>query len=148
MTSLHWAAFHNQPQHVQILLHKGSDLTLVDKDFKTVLHWAVQVWNNSWPCSDPFVSILHLERGTKKNCNPIHSRIWNLTKSMGGTYAMTNLAVSHTPHTEDGTIGYNRKTRHHYIFFRNVKKIRYIHILKANFSMQKRWFTFVRIALL
>ncbi|XP_070791978.1 ankyrin repeat domain-containing protein 55 [Pituophis catenifer annectens] len=45
MTSLHWAAFHNQPQHVQTLLHKGSDLTLVDKDFKTVLHWAVQSGN-------------------------------------------------------------------------------------------------------
>ncbi|KAL7989028.1 hypothetical protein Chor_007947 [Crotalus horridus] len=45
MTSLHWAAFHNQPQHVQTLLHKGSDPTLVDKDFKTALHWAVQSGN-------------------------------------------------------------------------------------------------------
>ncbi|XP_070592472.1 ankyrin repeat domain-containing protein 55 [Erythrolamprus reginae] len=45
MTSLHWAAFHNQPQHVQTLLHKESDPTLVDKDFKTVLHWAVQSGN-------------------------------------------------------------------------------------------------------
>ncbi|XP_013918554.1 PREDICTED: ankyrin repeat domain-containing protein 55 isoform X3 [Thamnophis sirtalis] len=45
MTSLHWAAFHNKPQHVQTLLHKGSDPTLVDKDFKTVLHWAVQSGN-------------------------------------------------------------------------------------------------------
>lgn len=43
MTSLHWAAFHNRPQHTQTLLHKGADLTLVDKDFKTALHWAVQV---------------------------------------------------------------------------------------------------------
>lgn len=43
MTSLHWAAFHNRPQHAQTLLHKGADLTLVDKDFKTALHWAVQV---------------------------------------------------------------------------------------------------------
>uniref|UniRef100_A0A674HRP2 Ankyrin repeat domain 55 n=1 Tax=Taeniopygia guttata TaxID=59729 RepID=A0A674HRP2_TAEGU len=42
MTSLHWAAFHNRPQHTQTLLHKGADLTLVDKDFKTALHWAVQ----------------------------------------------------------------------------------------------------------
>ncbi|KAM6188193.1 LOW QUALITY PROTEIN: ankyrin repeat domain-containing protein 55-like [Sarcoramphus papa] len=42
MTSLHWAAFHNRPQHAQTLLHKGADLTLVDKDFKTALHWAVQ----------------------------------------------------------------------------------------------------------
>ncbi|XP_063152815.1 ankyrin repeat domain-containing protein 55 [Candoia aspera] len=45
MTSLHWAAFHNQPQHVQTLLHKGADPTLVDKDFKTALHWAVQSGN-------------------------------------------------------------------------------------------------------
>ncbi|XP_035166103.1 ankyrin repeat domain-containing protein 55 isoform X4 [Oxyura jamaicensis] len=45
MTSLHWAAFHNRPQHVQTLLHKGADLTLVDKDFKTALHWAVQSGN-------------------------------------------------------------------------------------------------------
>uniref|UniRef100_A0A8D0GSB2 Ankyrin repeat domain 55 n=1 Tax=Sphenodon punctatus TaxID=8508 RepID=A0A8D0GSB2_SPHPU len=45
MTSLHWAAFHNRPQHVQTLLQKGADLTLVDKDFKTALHWAVQSGN-------------------------------------------------------------------------------------------------------
>ncbi|NXA44885.1 ANR55 protein, partial [Nothocercus julius] len=45
MTSLHWAAFHNRPQHTQALLHKGADLTLVDKDFKTALHWAVQSGN-------------------------------------------------------------------------------------------------------
>ncbi|XP_054843505.1 ankyrin repeat domain-containing protein 55 [Eublepharis macularius] len=45
MTSLHWAAFHNRPQHVQALLQKGADPTLVDKDFKTALHWAVQSGN-------------------------------------------------------------------------------------------------------
>ncbi|NXO42622.1 ANR55 protein, partial [Locustella ochotensis] len=45
MTSLHWAAFHNRPQHTQTLLHKGADPTLVDKDFKTALHWAVQSGN-------------------------------------------------------------------------------------------------------
>lgn len=43
MTPIHWAAFHNRPQHVQALLQKGADPTLVDKDFKTTLHWAVQV---------------------------------------------------------------------------------------------------------
>lgn len=43
MTPLHWAAFHNRPQHTQMLLKKGADPTLVDKDFKTALHWAVQV---------------------------------------------------------------------------------------------------------
>ncbi|NXC41233.1 ANR55 protein, partial [Penelope pileata] len=47
MTSLHWAAFHNRPQHAQTLLHKGADLTLVDKDFKTALHWAVQSGNRT-----------------------------------------------------------------------------------------------------
>ncbi|KAG8456605.1 hypothetical protein GDO86_002400 [Hymenochirus boettgeri] len=45
MTSLHWAAFHNRPQHAQNLLQKGADPTLVDKDFKTPLHWAVQSGN-------------------------------------------------------------------------------------------------------
>ncbi|XP_068783664.1 ankyrin repeat domain-containing protein 55 isoform X1 [Struthio camelus] len=45
MTSLHWAAFHNRPQHTHTLLQKGADLTLVDKDFKTALHWAVQSGN-------------------------------------------------------------------------------------------------------
>uniref|UniRef100_UPI00398F4B06 ankyrin repeat domain-containing protein 55 n=1 Tax=Pristiophorus japonicus TaxID=55135 RepID=UPI00398F4B06 len=45
MTPLHWAAFHNRPQHVQALLQKGADPTLVDKDFKTALHWAVQSGN-------------------------------------------------------------------------------------------------------
>ncbi|XP_010022994.1 PREDICTED: ankyrin repeat domain-containing protein 55 [Nestor notabilis] len=45
MTSLHWAAFHDRPQHTQTLLHRGADLTLVDKDLKTALHWAVQSGN-------------------------------------------------------------------------------------------------------
>ncbi|XP_072353113.1 ankyrin repeat domain-containing protein 55 isoform X1 [Scyliorhinus torazame] len=47
MTPLHWAAFHNRPQHVQALLQKGADPTLVDKDFKTALHWAVQSGNRT-----------------------------------------------------------------------------------------------------
>ncbi|XP_051539244.1 ankyrin repeat domain-containing protein 55-like isoform X1 [Myxocyprinus asiaticus] len=42
MTALHWASFHNRPEHVQALLQKGADPTLMDKDFKTALHWAVQ----------------------------------------------------------------------------------------------------------
>ncbi|NWI08064.1 ANR55 protein, partial [Crypturellus soui] len=45
MTPLHWAAFHNRPQHAQTLLQRGADLTLLDKDFKTALHWAVQSGN-------------------------------------------------------------------------------------------------------
>ncbi|XP_004408820.1 PREDICTED: ankyrin repeat domain-containing protein 55 isoform X1 [Odobenus rosmarus divergens] len=47
MTPLHWAAFHNRPQHTQMLLKKGADPTLVDKDFKTALHWAVQSGNRT-----------------------------------------------------------------------------------------------------
>ncbi|XP_078405749.1 ankyrin repeat domain-containing protein 55 [Cetorhinus maximus] len=47
MTPLHWAAFHNRPQHVQALLQKGADPTLVDKNFKTALHWAVQSGNRT-----------------------------------------------------------------------------------------------------
>lgn len=43
MAPLHWAAFHNRPQHAQTLLRKGADPTLADKDCKTALHWAVQV---------------------------------------------------------------------------------------------------------
>ncbi|XP_041126586.1 ankyrin repeat domain-containing protein 55-like [Polyodon spathula] len=47
MTPIHWSAFHNRPQHVQALLQKGADPTLVDKDFKTTLHWAVQSGNRN-----------------------------------------------------------------------------------------------------
>ncbi|XP_039614690.1 ankyrin repeat domain-containing protein 55 isoform X2 [Polypterus senegalus] len=50
MTPLHWAAFHNRPPHVLALLQKGADPTLVDKDFKTALHWAVQS-GNRYMCS-------------------------------------------------------------------------------------------------
>ncbi|XP_056680871.1 ankyrin repeat domain-containing protein 55 isoform X1 [Monodelphis domestica] len=47
MTPLHWAAFHNRPQHAQILLEKGADPTMVDKDFRTALHWAAQSGNKT-----------------------------------------------------------------------------------------------------
>ncbi|XP_045695839.1 LOW QUALITY PROTEIN: ankyrin repeat domain-containing protein 55 [Phyllostomus hastatus] len=47
MAPLHWAAFHNQPQHAQLLLRKGADPALADKDFKTALHWAVQSGNRT-----------------------------------------------------------------------------------------------------
>ncbi|XP_032808245.2 ankyrin repeat domain-containing protein 55 isoform X1 [Petromyzon marinus] len=42
MTTLHWAAFHNHPEHVQALMERDADPSLVDKDFKTALHWAAQ----------------------------------------------------------------------------------------------------------
>ncbi|XP_053513269.1 ankyrin repeat domain-containing protein 55 [Artibeus jamaicensis] len=47
MAPLHWAAFHSQPQHAQLLLRKGADPALADKDFKTALHWAVQSGNRT-----------------------------------------------------------------------------------------------------
>ncbi|XP_036894431.1 ankyrin repeat domain-containing protein 55 [Sturnira hondurensis] len=47
MAPLHWAAFHSQPQHAQLLLRKGADPALADKDFKTALHWAVQSGNRA-----------------------------------------------------------------------------------------------------
>lgn len=72
MTALHWASFHNRPEHVQALLQKGADPTLVDKDFKTALHWAVQVgmshrfyvrsWMKCWVmCQHKIVSRVDLK---------------------------------------------------------------------------------------
>ena len=45
MTVLHWAAFHNRPKHVQILMDRGVNVLTKDIDGKTALHWAAQV---SW----------------------------------------------------------------------------------------------------
>ncbi|XP_060076580.1 protein phosphatase 1 regulatory subunit 12A-like [Ylistrum balloti] len=42
MTPLHWAAFHDRPEHVQMLIMHGSDMTCQDVDNKTALHWAAQ----------------------------------------------------------------------------------------------------------
>ncbi|XP_055955251.1 ankyrin repeat domain-containing protein 55-like [Patella vulgata] len=43
MTALHWAAFHNRPQHMELLVQKGADIFAQDIDGKTPLHWASQV---------------------------------------------------------------------------------------------------------
>ncbi|CAH1784039.1 unnamed protein product [Owenia fusiformis] len=48
MTGLHWAAFHNRPEHLQLLLQRGADITSVDIDGKNALHWAAQ--NGSIAC--------------------------------------------------------------------------------------------------
>ncbi|XP_035674499.1 uncharacterized protein LOC118414525 isoform X1 [Branchiostoma floridae] len=48
MTTLHWAAFHNRPDVVQLLLMRGADITSIDIDGKTALHWAAQ--NGSTAC--------------------------------------------------------------------------------------------------
>jgi ankyrin repeat protein len=67
MTALHWASFHNRPAHVQALLQKGADPTLVDKDFKTALHWAVQVQHEG----------LFLIAYIPPRSNCWHARIWS-----------------------------------------------------------------------
>ena len=43
MTALHWTCFHNRPQHVQLLLSRGADVTIQDVDGRSPLHWAAQV---------------------------------------------------------------------------------------------------------
>ena len=43
MTPLHWASFHNVWENVDLLLKRGVDPTIVDKENKTALHWAAQV---------------------------------------------------------------------------------------------------------
>ncbi|XP_056005739.1 ankyrin repeat domain-containing protein 55-like isoform X4 [Ostrea edulis] len=40
MTALHWAAFHNRPEHLQLLLMSGANMHCQDIDGKTPLHWA------------------------------------------------------------------------------------------------------------
>ncbi|XP_054431344.1 ankyrin repeat domain-containing protein 55 [Pteronotus mesoamericanus] len=72
MTPLHWAAFHNQPQHTQMLLKRGADPTLADRDFKTALHWAVQSGNRAL-CSlilshQRGPSIINCDDGSGKTC--------------------------------------------------------------------------------
>ena len=43
MTALHWAAFHNRSEQVQLLMLRGADIYITDVDEKTPLHWASQV---------------------------------------------------------------------------------------------------------
>ena len=45
MSALHWAAFHNRPEHLRQLLDRGGDVEAVDVDGRTPLHWAAQVGN-------------------------------------------------------------------------------------------------------
>ncbi|XP_062607845.1 ankyrin repeat domain-containing protein 55-like isoform X2 [Saccostrea cucullata] len=42
MTALHWAAFHNRPEHLQLLLMSGAVMHCQDIDGKTPLHWAAE----------------------------------------------------------------------------------------------------------
>ncbi|KAK7489514.1 hypothetical protein BaRGS_00019148, partial [Batillaria attramentaria] len=48
MTALHWAAFHNRPEHLRLLIERGSDVMASDIDGKVPLHWAAQ--NGSLEC--------------------------------------------------------------------------------------------------
>ncbi|XP_052771461.1 ankyrin repeat domain-containing protein 55-like isoform X2 [Mya arenaria] len=48
MAALHWAAFHDRPDHVRQLLHYGATISRGDIDGKTALHWAAQ--NGSREC--------------------------------------------------------------------------------------------------
>ncbi|XP_052102005.1 ankyrin repeat domain-containing protein 55-like isoform X2 [Mytilus californianus] len=48
MTAVQWSCFHNRPQHVQLLLDHGADISVQDVDGKTPLHWAAQ--NGSSEC--------------------------------------------------------------------------------------------------
>ena len=43
MTALHWAAYHDRPEHVQLLISKSANMFAPDCDGKTPLHWASQV---------------------------------------------------------------------------------------------------------
>jgi len=40
MTPLHWAAFHEHPKHVQLLLKAGASADVLDVEGKTPLHWS------------------------------------------------------------------------------------------------------------
>ncbi|XP_070183393.1 ankyrin repeat domain-containing protein 55-like [Littorina saxatilis] len=48
MTALHWAAFHNRPEHLKCLMDKGGNIMAHDVDGKLPLHWAAQ--NGSADC--------------------------------------------------------------------------------------------------
>lgn len=43
MSPVHWAAFHNRPEHLHLLLERGGDVMATDTDGKMALHWAAQV---------------------------------------------------------------------------------------------------------
>ncbi|XP_067936030.1 ankyrin repeat domain-containing protein 55-like [Watersipora subatra] len=42
MLALHWAAYHDRPEHVQLLVSKKANMLATDCDGKTALHWASQ----------------------------------------------------------------------------------------------------------
>ncbi|XP_070539771.1 uncharacterized protein [Ptychodera flava] len=83
MTALHWAAFHNRPEHVQLLMLKGSDIYSVDIDGKTPLHWAAQ--NGSTPCCSVLVG-----------CQSGGARLVNIIDASGKTCVHLAAAAGHS----------------------------------------------------
>ncbi|KAL5016559.1 hypothetical protein ScPMuIL_006148 [Solemya velum] len=51
MNALHWAAFHNRPEHVKLLIKKGGNASANDIDGKNPLHWAAQNGSVSCTCA-------------------------------------------------------------------------------------------------
>ncbi|XP_077869630.1 ankyrin repeat domain-containing protein 55-like, partial [Saccoglossus kowalevskii] len=75
MTALHWAAFHNQPQHVQLLMLKGSDIYNTDIDGKT---------NGCEPCCSVLI-----------RCQNSGHRLVNIIDSSGKTCVHLAAASGH-----------------------------------------------------
>ncbi|GFS03108.1 ankyrin repeat domain-containing protein 55-like, partial [Elysia marginata] len=55
MTAVHWAAFHDRPEHLMHLIQKGGDVLARDVDGKLPLHWAAQ--NGSFQCTHRLISL-------------------------------------------------------------------------------------------
>ncbi|RUS70790.1 hypothetical protein EGW08_021449, partial [Elysia chlorotica] len=55
MTAMHWAAFHDRPDHLMQLIQKGGDVLARDVDGKLPLHWAAQ--NGSFQCTHRLISL-------------------------------------------------------------------------------------------
>ncbi|XP_033104501.1 inversin-A-like [Anneissia japonica] len=68
MTALHWAAFHGQPEHVKLLMLRGTDIFMTDMDEKTPLHWASQ--KGSLSCCK---ALVHCNNGGSKLVNCVEA---------------------------------------------------------------------------
>ncbi|XP_077992903.1 uncharacterized protein LOC144446931 [Glandiceps talaboti] len=100
MTALHWAAFHNRPEHVQLLMLKGSDIYSADIDGKTPLHWASQ--NGSTQCC---CVLVHCQSGGPRLVNIIDSSgksCVHLAAAAGHSEVLRELAQVQGVHFEAG----------------------------------------------
>ncbi|XP_787202.4 ankyrin repeat domain-containing protein 55 isoform X2 [Strongylocentrotus purpuratus] len=82
MTALHWAAFHNRPEHIQLLMLRGGDIYQTDIDEKTPLHWASQ--NGSLVCSSVMAK-----------CHSGGAPLINATEATGKTCVHLAAAAGH-----------------------------------------------------